>query len=302
MNQVLIVIKKTKYELDEEIYPDRDFYERITKIQNNSFDKIYQSHLRQLKSREYLQKYVFPKGKYIFREELDTISMDDFDLVVSLGGDNHFTYVAHHLNGTAILGCNSDSMTSKGALLDFTPETLKELVDQNWENHTEEYWSLIQAKITYPDNSIVSTVKCVNEISIRNASPDLTSRYILNHNGVIEEQKSSGLLLYTGAGSTGWYTSCTGLSLQESPVFPKDADYFGVFSRELSVRARANFKLTDFRVDGTLKVISEMNGGISIDSLPERIYPFPPGSIAEFTLSPKNLKVITSKITKKEEL
>lgn len=98
MNQVLIVIKKTKYELDEEIYPDRDFYERITKIQNNSFDKIYQSHLRQLKSREYLQKYVFPKGKYIFREELDTISMDDFDLVVSLGGDNHFTYVAHHLN------------------------------------------------------------------------------------------------------------------------------------------------------------------------------------------------------------
>jgi hypothetical protein len=115
----------------------------------------------------------------------------------------------------------------------------------------------------------------------------------LEYKGHIEEQKSSGLLLYTGAGSTGWYASCVGLRDIEEESFPKNAPYFKVFSRELSRRARQNFKFTDFVVDTQIKVISEMYGGISIDCLPERIYDFPPGTVAFFQLSREKLKVIT---------
>ncbi len=295
VKQALIVIKKTKFELDEITYPDRDFYHKITKIQNNSYDRIFRSHERQLESRKILQKDVFPQGKFIFRDELDHINPNKYDLLVSLGGDNHFTYVAHHAGDTKILGCNSDSHTSRGALLSFTPETLQSAVQNNWENTEIEEWSMIYAKLVYPDNSVLETVSCVNEISIRNTSPDLTSRYVIQYDGFTEEQKSSGLLLYTGAGSTGWYTSCKGLGDFEVESFSKSADYYKLFSRELSRKAREHFKFTDMKIYGTLRVISEMNGGISIDSLTERYYPFPPGTIADIQLSPIKLKVIKLK-------
>jgi NAD kinase len=292
VKQALIVIKKTKFELDEIQYPDREFYQKITMIQNNSYDRIYKSHQRQLESRRILQEEVFPSGRFCFRDELDHLHLSDYEMIVSLGGDNHFTYVAHHAESTKILGCNSDSATSIGALLSFTPESLRETVQNDWRNIETEDWNMIYVKMEYPDGKKLETVSCVNEISIRNTSPDLTSRYVIQYDGFTEEQKSSGLLIYTGAGSTGWYTSCKGLGDMEVDYFPKNCDYFKLFSRELSRKAREFFKFTDMKIYGTLRVISEMNGGISIDSLTERNYSFPPGTIADIQLSPIKLKVI----------
>ena len=294
MNQALIVMKKTKFELDLDLYKDLDFYKRICLIQNNSFDKIHNSHLRQLKSREILKQEVFPEGKFIFRDELEKLDLTQFSIVVALGGDNHFTYVAHHCENSKILGCNSDSETSLGALLAFTPTTLKETVEQNWKDTTVEHWSIISAEIIYPDGKKINTVNAVSEISIRNTNPDLTSRYVITYEDKKEEQKSSGLLLYTGAGSTGWYASCKADDNDESS-FLKSAKFFRVYARELSRKARQKFKLTDFTVTTSCEIISEMNGGISIDALPERVYPFPAGSIAKLYLSNEKLKVITKK-------
>lgn len=293
MNQALIVMKKTKFELDFSNYhEDLEFYKRICKIQNNSFDKIYNSHLRQLQSREVLQKFIFPNEKFIFRDDLDHLDLSLYEKIVSLGGDNHFTYVAHHCTDHLVVGCNSDVVTSAGALLSFNPDTLKETVEHNWKNTIIEEWSMICAEIEYPNGSTIKTVNAVSEVSVRNASPDLTSRYVILYDGITEEQKSSGALLYTGAGSTGWYASCIGVEEEESVAFSRSADYFKFYSRELSHKARKKFKLTDFVVNGSIRVISEMNGGISIDALPERIYPFPHGAVATFKLADQKLKVI----------
>ncbi|MCB1176164.1 MAG: hypothetical protein KDK36_01175, partial [Leptospiraceae bacterium] len=154
-------------------------------------------------------------------------------------------------------------------------------------------WSMVYGKIDYPTGGYLETVGCVNEISIRNSSPDLISRYFIEYDGITEEQKSSGLLLYTGAGSTGWYSSSAGLYEEELEDFPKEADYFKLFARELSRKARMNYQITDRKIFKEIKIISEMNGGICVDSLPERVYPFPPGTIATFELSQNKLNIIT---------
>lgn len=297
MNQALIVMKKTKYELDTGIYSDLDFYKKICHIQNNSFDKIYSSHLRQLESRRILMEEVFPNGVFIFRDQLDAFDLTQYSAIVALGGDNHFTYIAHHCEKNKIIGCNSDTETSFGALLSFNPITLKETIKTNWENTTIENWSLLSVSIEYPDGKTITTVNAVSEISIRNTNPDLTSRYIVKHEGLSEEQKSSGLLLYTGAGSTGWYASCKNED-EGHGSFPKSANFFRAYARELSRKARQSFKLTDFTVANSCQIISEMNGGIAIDALPERIYPFPAGSIATIYLSKDKLQVITIKESK----
>ncbi|TGK03884.1 NAD+ kinase [Leptospira semungkisensis] len=287
---VLVVIKRTKYELDLEAYSSEEELKRIAHIQNDSFSRIYKSHQRQLQSREELKR-IFPAGKFIFREELDNLDISRFDLVIALGGDNHFTYVAHHALENLVLGCNSDPETSVGALLSFHTGDIAEAVSKNWENTDIEEWPRINVKIEYPDGQAIETFQGISEISIRNNSPDLTSRFLISHENESEEHKCSGLLVYTGAGSTGWVMSCENTDVS----FDKQAPYFKVYCRELRKKENREYKLAHFTVRNSFRLISEMRGGISIDSLAERIYDFPPGAKADFSVSPERLRVVVKK-------
>jgi NAD kinase len=290
-SKILVVQKKSKFEQDLEKYGSLEEYKRICDLQNHLFEKIHQSHLRQEESRRFLRSNVFPRAEYVFRDQLKEISIPDFDLVVSLGGDNHFTYVAHETRPKLILGCNSDPETSVGALLGFSVESLQRALVSGKGNFGLEEWSLIATTLYYPTGEVVETVPTVSEISIRNNSPDLISRYLVCFDGLKEEQKSSGLLVYTGAGSTGWVASCFP---KKTGPFPKDQGYFQVYAREPRRKDKTweHFRLIDFRVEDEFEVISEMNGGIAIDSLTERNYPFPPGTRAVFRLGKEKLKVL----------
>lgn len=215
----------------------------------------------------------------------------DYDLVIALGGDNHFTFVAHHAIDTLVLGCNSDPPTSVGALLSFHVEDIKKALETNWENTILEEWPLIEVKIHYPDGRKINTLRGISEISIRNNSPDLTSRFLICHQNQMEEQKCSGLLVYTGAGSTGWVMSCENTDTS----FDKQSPFFKVYCRELRKKEHTRYTLDHFTVTDGFSLISEMKGGISIDSLAETIYDFPPGAKAEFSLSQKKLHVVVRK-------
>jgi len=156
-----------------------------------------------------------------------------------------------------------------------------------------EKWCLLNTTIYYPNGEIVKTVPAVCELSIRNNSPDLTSRYWISYHGKKEEQKCSGLLAYTGAGSTGWITSCFP---KKFPPFAKNEPYFHIYAREIRAKStNKEFSLADFRALDEVEVISEMNGGIAVDSLTERHYPFPPYSKATFKLSDETLSVVVPK-------
>lgn len=292
--RILVVFKRTKYELDLETYGSIDAYKFVTKDKKDVFERTFDSHSRQIQSRNYLKEKVFPKGHFVFREDFDKEKhLESYDLVVSHGGDNHFTYVAHQVGKTHLIGCNSDPLSSVGALLGFTAEELETVVECNFENTSVESWSLLLTKIEYPTGETIETVPAICEVSIRNNSPDLTSRYWISYDGKKEEQKCSGLLAYTGAGSTGWISSC--FPKKFSP-FAKHEPYFHVYAREIRAKiANKEFSLADFRALDEVEVISEMNGGIAVDSLTERHYPFPPYSKATFKLSNETLSVVVPK-------
>lgn len=288
---VLIVQKKSKFEIDLEKYGTLAEYRRICDLQNHLFDRIHDSHIRQERNRQFLRENVFPRGTYVFRDDMSQLDLRDYDLVVAFGGDNHFTYVAHEASSATLLGCNSDPETSVGALLGFTVQSLFETIAYESGQTRQEDWTLIFTTLYYPSGEVVETFPAVSEISIRNNSPDLISRYIVSHDGSTEEQKSSGLLVYTGAGSTGWVASCYP---KKTGPFPKDQRYFQVYAREPRRKDKTweHLNLIDFRVEKTFSVISEMNGGISIDSLTERNYPFPPGTRAVFRMGDRRLSVL----------
>ncbi len=292
--RILVVQKRTKYELDIEAYGSLSEYRKISREKDEVFQRTFESHERQLSSRAFLKERVFPDAEYIFRENLEIVlAKSNFDLVISHGGDNHFTYVAHKMGGTTILGCNSDPNSSVGALLPFTAESLLDAKNQNYDSLLVEHWTQISTNIHYPDGTKVETVPAICEISVRNNSPDLTSRYWIQHEKESEEQKCSGLLLYTGAGSTGWIASCSPKKFQP---FPKNKSHFQVYARELrTAKNRQEFSLADFRTQKEVEVVSEMNGGIAIDSLTERHYAFPPFSKAIFRIADSTLAVVVPK-------
>ncbi|TGL11088.1 STAS domain-containing protein [Leptospira levettii] len=288
--KIVVVFKRTKYELDLETYGSIQAYKEVTKQNPDVFQRTYESHERQIRSREYLKTHVFPKADFVFREHFDPDTGSNYDLVVAHGGDNHFTYVAHLVGSTHLIGCNSDPDSSVGALLGFTAEELGEAVKHNFKQTKVESWSLLETEIVYPNGTKLKTVPAVCELSIRNNSPDLTSRFWISYLDKKEEQKCSGLLVYTGAGSTGWISSCFP---KKFPPFSKHEPFFHVYSREIRVKSReTEFSLADFRALDQVEVISEMNGGLAVDSLTERHYPFPPYAKAVIKLSPEKLFVV----------
>lgn len=288
IKKILVVYKKSKFELDIEKYSafSKEYLENVWKIQNCK-DRIYSSHLRQVESRRLLQEEIFPDSVFISREEIVNYDPLDFDLIVALGGDNHFTYISHYAFKTLILGCNSDPLTSTGELLSFTPESLAATVKSGWANTSISEWTLITGQLQYPDGRKQETYKSVSEITVRNKCPDLISRFLIKYGEQTEEQRCSGLLIYTGAGSTGWILSCTNDS---GVIYGKHENYFMVYAREIKNRERK--KLAHFSVSNSVTIISEMEGGISIDALQERVYDFPPGTILELKPANEKLKVV----------
>lgn len=317
--RIFIVVKRTKWERDRVRYGSartaKKIYNRQSNAQHAAFDRIHRSHERQIQNLEALRA-ALPDARYVQREELPYLERGGYDLLVSFGGDNHFVHVSHYLApGRPILGLNSDPESSTGALLYFSPTDFLKKIPAllNAEPTTKkekerdsngaptpfviEEWTRIAGEIETPEGRRKKIPPCISEITVRSAFHDYVSRYLVHKDdsgAKWEEHKNSGLLLACGAGSTGWYRNCQPLSQQAKAPFPKDANFFRTIAREVSSRARRNFEYINTTVEAgrTLSVVSEMDGEITVDADPERVFPFPPGAIAHFTLSPERLRVV----------
>ena len=300
-DRIVVVIKRTKWERDVARYGSARTARKLYKRQNDAYDKVRSSHERQMEHIAYVKKEL-PDARFIFREALPFMEARELDLLVSLGGDNHFVHTSHFADGRPVMGVNSDDLTSTGALLYFNPqaavtEIQRLLGSPNWQVELNlESWTRISGELKYPDGRRVRVPPCVSEITVRSRFHDFISRYLITiDNEPLEEQKSSGLLLANGVGSTGWYRSCHPTEMQKDIVFAKDAEFFRAVAREPGYRLRkqARYLYPEVRRGQTLQIISEMDGEITIDADPERILDYPPGCLANFRLHDNPLKVVS---------
>ncbi|PKL32231.1 MAG: NAD+ kinase [Spirochaetae bacterium HGW-Spirochaetae-10] len=292
----LICMKRTKWQRDVERFGSAREARRIYRLQNNIFRRVYGSHLRQLESIELLQRGLGDRADFIYREDLSPDLVMKYGALVSLGGDNHFIYVARFAGIRPLIGINSDPRTSSGALVHFTTQSFLECTQNPRFPDRFETWTMIEGQIHHPDGKTIATGPCISETGIRNAFADAMSRYYIRINDEPwEEQKSSGLLLSTGAGSTGWFHNCLPHTMQiyEDPTFARDEQIFRFVAREPGFHKQHYYRYlyrTLNRGD-TLEIISEMDGEIIVDAQPETSYAFGPGFRAEFRLSDDHLLV-----------
>jgi hypothetical protein len=221
LRRIALVPKMSKYEWDRHCLGlDHEGLLAKYRQEGVDMDSILASHERQAAALAQVQRHL-QGGTLLARDEVTAAVNERFDLIISLGGDNHFQYLSHFLTTTPILGINSDVQTSVGALVPFLPEQIEVLVARlEAGDYAVEEWTRLAAWV---NGRAIEWATCVYFIG--EAERHFMSRHILEFRGQQEEQKGSGLLIVTGAGSTGWYDSACRYRFPEGNAFAPTAPW-----------------------------------------------------------------------------
>lgn len=139
---------------------------------------------------------------HVWRDDLNRFLFFPNDIVVGLGQDGLVANLAKYLDGQPVLGISPDLASSEGVLarhgLDDLGGLLLRVAAADMDVSAR---SMVQAASSNGDNLLA-----LNELFIGHRSHQ-SARYELNYNGKSEYQSSSGLIVSTGTGLTGWAKS-----------------------------------------------------------------------------------------------
>jgi NAD+ kinase len=226
---------------------------------------------------EAVQKELTARGvefQCLSRSQVDKM-VEDVDLIISVGGDGTFLDVSHAVFDLPVLGVNSSSSSSFGHFCMAKKDTFAATLDAI-ESGQLSPLEILRLEVYINGEPIPELV--LNEVLIAHSNPAATSRYIIEVDGMKEEQRSSGLWISTPAGSTGSMRSAGGV------VMPIDDHQYQYFVREPCQRPGQHWQLLMGLVSGTTdtRITSEMRTGeVYIDG-PHIIYPLTIGD--ELTL------------------
>lgn len=145
------------------------------------------------------------------------------DLVVAVGQDGLVANVAKYLDGQPIVGVNPDPGTIDGALLSFNVDTFVAALPQLLQDGR----GFREATLAEAQTSDQQTLRGFNEIFV-GVPTHQSARYRIRHGAHEEVQSSSGLIVATGSGSTGWLKSLRG----DGSVFDPASDELRFVVRE----------------------------------------------------------------------
>jgi NAD kinase len=162
------------------------------------------------------------------------------DTVVALGQDGLVANVLKYLYGQPLIGVNPDQKRWEGVLLPFTVSDLNLVVPEVFSKKRP------VAEITMAEAKLNTgeTLSAVNDLFIGPRS-HTSARYSIRIGDRSENQSSSGIIVSTGLGSSGWLRSilagATGvasalseepLKIEERVTVPWNADYLLFSVRE----------------------------------------------------------------------
>ncbi|MBX4867306.1 MULTISPECIES: sugar kinase [Rhizobium] len=219
------------------------------------------------------------------------------DVIVVLGQDGLVANTLKYLDGQPVLGVNPDPERWDGLLLPFNPRSLPKVIGEALK-HKRPIKRVSMAKATLNTGAVIHAV---NDLFIGPQS-HVSARYILHAEEREERQSSSGIIVSTGMGSTGWlkslYSGCLGaasaLGLEPADrkidmSFAWDADYLRYFVREPFPSRTTGTSIVAGIVseDQPLTIVSEMpeHGVIFSDGIEADFLEFNAGTRAEVTLA-----------------
>jgi NAD kinase len=142
------------------------------------------------------------KFQAIGRGFLPQYRFEGADLVVTVGPDGLVVNTAKYLSGQPILPVNPDPATIEGVLVPFEPG------DPDWALGMAITGDIAVREVSMAEARLGDGQRLLafNDLFI-GARSHVSARYRLEQDGRAEEHSSSGIIVSTGAGSTGWMRS-----------------------------------------------------------------------------------------------
>lgn len=245
----------------------------------------------------------FGRVQKVDRRYLGNFIFGDDDLVVVLGQDGLVANTLKYLDGQHVLGVNPDAARWDGVLLPFRPSDLDKVVPDELAGRRQ-LSAVTMARATLNTGA---SLHAVNDLFIGPRS-HVSARYELDVGGVRERQSSSGIIVSTGMGSTGWLSSlyagwagaATAFGVKAPPVdaqFAWDAAFLHYFVREPFPSRTTGTSLVAGRIDGNAPMViaSEMaeHGVIFSDGIEGDFLEFNAGTRATISIADRQGLLIT---------
>jgi NAD kinase len=138
----------------------------------------------------------------VHRSFLPNFIFGPLDSVVAVGQDGLVANTLKYLNGQPLIGVNPDPSRYDGKLLPFTVRDLPAVASEVLQRKRA-VKAVTMALASLNDGQ---TLYAVNDLFIGPKSHG-SARYTLHHGDRSERQSSSGVIVSTGLGSTGWFRS-----------------------------------------------------------------------------------------------
>lgn len=227
------------------------------------------------------------------------------DTVVALGQDGLVANVLKYLDGQLLVGVNPDPSRWEGVLLPFTVPDLDRLLPEVFtERRPVQHVTMAEARLNTGE-----TLRGVNDLFI-GPRTHTSARYRLRFGKLEEDHSSSGIIVSTGLGSTGWLRSIVAgaagiassiagrpLKIDAERTFSWDSEYLYFSVREPWPSRTSAAEVTFGKITPRepLVLVSGMpeNGVIFSDGIESDFLRFNSGSQATIGLSDRKGYLVT---------
>ena len=244
-------------------------------------------------------------GRYqiIDRSFLPNFLFGPHDVVLALGQDGLVANTMKYLDGQPLVGVNPDPYRYDGQLLPFEAREVAALLPDLLADRRDQR-SVTMAKATLSDQQVLYAV---NDLFIGPKS-HTSARYEISLGKTQEVQSSSGIIVSTGLGSTGWMTSVmrgafgvvesvahTHLQAADTPI-AWDVDFLRFAVREPfpSKSSQAGLVFGAIAGNDALKLVSLMpqNGVIFSDGIEADFLSFNAGTHARVEVAERKGRLV----------
>ena len=258
-------------------------------------DERYQEAVRRVRSElEGLGYPVMNLGK----SYLPTYYFGRTEAVVVVGPDGLVANTAKYAEGLPIIGINPDPNQIDGVLLPFRVRDARRVVRRTLENRVQ----VSEVTLARASLSDGQSMLAFNDFFIGRQT-HVSARYVLYGKSGSEAQSSSGVIVSTGAGSTGWLSSVynmtrgiAGSAADPPQSLPWDTNTLRWVVREPFQSQTTGASLVSGSVDAftplSMESLMPEGGVIFSDGVESDYMEFNSGTIAEFSIAPTRSRLV----------
>lgn len=226
----------------------------------------------------------------VLRDDLDRFLFEPGDVVVAIGQDGLVANLAKYLDGQVVVGVDPEPGRNPGVLVRFRAEHAGALLQAAVAGASVEERTMVAARLDDGQELVA-----LNEVFVGHASHQ-SARYRLSGPAGSERQSSSGLIVATGTGATGWSASIVRERRTPFALPQPQATQLAWFVREAWPSPMTGTERTEGLLDReqSLEVISEMDAGGVVfgDGLEADHLDFSWGHHLTVTVSPRRLRLL----------